>query len=138
MPDHRVADDKIEILLPGEVPRGDVIRRLESLSILMDSAFTIPGTNVRMGLDGLIGLVPVVGDIVTTAISSYILYEARRLGASKLTLARMAGNVAIDGVIGAIPIVGDMFDVAFRANRRNVRILREHLERTSRSPGRPR
>lgn len=125
----RVADDKIEILLPGEVPRAETLRRLESLAILMDSAFTIPGTSVRMGLDGLIGLVPVLGDIVTTAISSYLLYEARRLGASKLTLTRMATNVAIDGVIGAIPIVGDVFDVAFRANRRNVRILREHLER---------
>lgn len=121
--------DNVEILLPGEVPREQTLKRLEALATLMDSAFVIPGTGVRMGLDGLIGLVPVLGDIVTTAISSYILYEARRLGVSKFTLARMAGNVAVDGVIGAIPIVGDMFDIAFRANRRNVRILRAHLER---------
>ncbi len=128
----RVADDKVEILLPGEMPREEALRRLDALSILMDSAFAIPGTKVRMGLDGLIGLVPVLGDLVTTAISSYILYEARRLGASKLTIARMAANVAVDGVIGAIPIAGDVFDMAFRANRRNIRILREHLERKSR------
>lgn len=128
----RVPDEKIEVLLPGEVPHEESLRRLDGLAMLMDSAFTIPGTNVTMGLDALIGLVPVVGDIVTTAISSYILYEARRLGASKLTLARMAGNVAIDGVVGAVPIVGDMFDVTFRANRRNVALLREHLDRKAR------
>ena len=128
----RVPDDKIEILLPGETSQGESLRRLDSLAMLMDSAVTIPGTKVTMGLDALIGLVPVVGDLVTTAISSYILYEARRLGASKLTLARMASNVAIDGVVGAIPIVGDMFDITFRANRRNMAILREHLERKGR------
>lgn len=125
----RVPDDKIEILLPGETSRAESLRRLDGLAMLMDSAVTIPGTKVTMGLDALIGLVPVVGDIISTAISSYILYEARRLGASKLTLARMAGNVAIDGVVGAIPIVGDVFDVTFRANRRNMAILRAHIER---------
>lgn len=98
----------------------------------MDSAVAIPGTNVRLGLDALVGLVPVVGDLVTTAISSYILYEARRLGASKFTLARMAANIAIDGVVGAIPIAGDVFDVAFRANRRNMALLRDHLQRQRR------
>lgn len=133
MTSYRVADDKVEVLLPGEAPREQTLARLEQLAILMDSAVTIPGTKVTMGLDALIGLVPVIGDVITTAISSYILYEARRLGASKFTIARMAGNVAIDGVVGAIPIVGDMFDVTFRANRRNVRILREHLERQGRS-----
>ena len=121
--------DRVEVLLPGEVSRAETLQRLDALATLMDSAFVIPGTSVRMGLDGLIGLVPVIGDLVTTAISSYILYEARRLGASRLTIARMAANVAVDGVIGAIPIAGDVFDIAFRANRRNMRILRRHLER---------
>ncbi|RTL71229.1 MAG: DUF4112 domain-containing protein, partial [Hyphomicrobiales bacterium] len=105
---------------------------LDALANLMDSAFVIPGTQVRMGLDGLIGLVPVIGDLITTAISSYILVEARRLGASRFTLARMAMNIAVDGVFGAVPVAGDVFDVAFRANRRNVKILREHLERKAR------
>lgn len=125
----RVPDDKVEILLPGEPSHVESLRRLDGLAMVMDSAITIPGTKVTMGLDALIGLVPVVGDIVTTAISSYLIYEARRLGASKLTLTRMAGNVALDGVVGAIPIVGDVFDLTFRANRRNMAILRTHLER---------
>lgn len=121
--------DNVEVLLPGEESREQALRRLEALATLLDSAFVIPGTNFRMGIDGLIGLVPVLGDLVTTAVSSYLIYEARRLGASKLTLMRMSGNVVVDGIIGAIPIVGDVFDLAFRANRRNVRILRAHLER---------
>lgn len=125
-------DDKVEILLPGEVSREEALRRLDALATLMDSAFVIPGTGIRMGLDGLIGLVPVLGDLITTAISSYILMEARRLGASRLTLVRMATNIAVDGVIGAVPIAGDVFDVAFRANRRNMKILREHLARKGR------
>jgi hypothetical protein len=124
--------DRVEILLPGEQSREEGLRRLDALANLMDSAFVIPGTQVRMGLDGLIGLVPVIGDLITTAISSYILVEARRLGASRFTLARMAMNIAVDGVIGAVPVAGDVFDVAFRANRRNVKILREHLERKAR------
>lgn len=124
-----VLSDNVEVLLPGEESREQALRRLEALATLLDSAFVIPGTNFRMGIDGLIGLVPVLGDLVTTAVSSYLIYEARRLGASKLTLMRMSGNVVVDGIIGAIPIVGDVFDLAFRANRRNVRILRAHLER---------
>lgn len=126
------ASDRVEILLPGEQSREEVLRRLDALANLMDSAFVIPGTQVRMGLDGLIGLVPVIGDLITTAISSYILVEARRLGASRFTLARMAMNIAVDGVIGAVPVAGDVFDIAFRANRRNVKILREHLARKAR------
>lgn len=124
-----VLSDNVEVLLPGEESREQALRRLEALATLLDSAFVIPGTSFRMGIDGLIGLVPVLGDLVTTAISSYLIYEARRLGASKFTLLRMSGNVVVDGIIGAIPIVGDVFDLAFRANRRNVRILRAHLER---------
>ncbi|MDX2204725.1 MAG: DUF4112 domain-containing protein [Hyphomicrobiaceae bacterium] len=128
----RVPDDKVEILRPGEAPREEALRRLDALATLMDSAFVIPGTGIRMGLDGLIGLVPVLGDLISTAISSYILVEARRLGASRLTLVRMATNIAVDGVIGAVPLAGDVFDVAFRANRRNIKILREHLARKAR------
>ena len=122
----------VEVLRPGEASRVDTMKRLDALATLLDSAFVIPGTNFRFGVDGIIGLVPVLGDLVTTAISSYIVFEARRLGVSKFTLARMAGNVAIDGVIGAVPLLGDLFDVAFRANRRNVKILRDQLERQER------
>ena len=103
--------------------------RLEQLAHLMDTAFVIPGLNKRVGLDALIGLVPVIGDFAGVAIASYIVYEARRLGAPRLLVARMMANVAIDGAVGAVPIAGDLLDAAFKANRRNVRLLRNHMER---------
>ncbi|MFE1600078.1 DUF4112 domain-containing protein [Methylobacterium sp. ID0610] len=104
--------------------------RLELLAHILDTAFVLPGINRRVGLDALIGLVPVIGDAITTAISSYVIWEARRLGAPRWLLARMAANVAVDGVVGVVPFFGDIFDAAFKANRRNVRLLRRHLERT--------
>lgn len=107
----------------------ETVARLEALAKVMDSAFLIPGTNVRMGFDALIGLVPVLGDLVSQAISSYLIWEAKRIGVSRLTLWRMIGNSAIDTVVGFIPFAGDAFDVAFRSNARNVAILRAHLEK---------
>jgi hypothetical protein len=120
---------------PLRMPRADASReetlaRLELIAHLLDTAFVIPGLNRRVGIDAIIGLVPVVGDLVTTALSSYIIYEAKRLGVPKHVLARMIANVALDGVVGMVPLFGDLFDAAFKANRRNVRILRAHLERT--------
>jgi len=103
--------------------------RLEQLAHVMDSAFLIPGTNRRVGLDPLIGLVPVIGDIAGMVIASYIVYEARRLGAPRWLIWRMMGNVVFDGAVGAVPLAGDLFDAAFKANRRNVRLLRKHLEK---------
>ena len=85
---------------------------------------------IRFGLDALIGLVPGIGDAITTAIALYIVNEARALGAPRLLVARMVANVALDGVVGAVPLVGDAFDVAFRANRRNMALLRDHLDKT--------
>lgn len=125
----------VEILLPGEQPAAsltETLERLDQLSKLLDTVFVIPGTNVRFGIDALIGLIPVIGDVITTALSSWLIYEAKRLGVSRFALARMIGNVAIDGVIGAVPLVGDAFDVAFRANRRNMKILRDQLARRAR------
>ncbi|MBX9840510.1 MAG: DUF4112 domain-containing protein [Xanthobacteraceae bacterium] len=112
--------------------RAERIARIEWLSTLLDTALVIPGTNIRFGLDALIGLVPGIGDIVSTALSLYIVREARALGAPRLLIARMLANVALDGMIGAVPVAGDVFDVAFRANRRNVALLRAHLDRTER------
>ena len=103
--------------------------RLDLLAHLLDTAFVIPGTSRRVGLDAAIGLIPVVGDLITTALSSYIIWEARRLGVPKLTLMRMIANTAIDGAIGMIPLAGDVFDAFYKANRRNVALLRAHLER---------
>jgi hypothetical protein len=103
------------------------VARIEAVSRLMDDLFEIPGTNVRVGLDSIIGLVPVVGDLISQAVSSYIIWEARQLGASRLTIARMVANSAVDTVIGIIPVAGDAFDVAFRANRKNLALLKGHL-----------
>lgn len=112
--------------------RAERIARIDRLATLLDTRFVIPFTKFRFGADSLIGLAPGLGDVVTTALSLYIVYEAHRLGAPKTVLARMLGNVAIDGMFGVVPVAGDVFDVMFRANRRNVRILREHLERAGR------
>jgi Domain of unknown function (DUF4112) len=111
--------------------------RLEALAKLMDGAIVIPGTNVRMGLDGLIGLIPGIGDVVSGVISSYLIWEARQLGASKWLIARMVGNTALDTVIGAIPIAGDVFDVMFRANIKNMKLLRQHIEKQAPRPNSP-
>jgi hypothetical protein len=112
--------------------REERLARIDALARLLDTAFVIPGTNIRFGLDALIGLVPGIGDAVTTVLSLYIVNEARALGAPRLLLARMLANVGLDGVIGAIPLFGDAFDVAFRANRRNMALLIAHIDRHQR------
>jgi uncharacterized protein DUF4112 len=109
--------------------RAERIARIEWLSALLDTAIVIPGTNIRFGLDALIGLVPGIGDAVSTLLALYIVREARALGAPRLLVARMLANVALDGVVGVVPVAGDLFDAAFRANRRNVALLRTHLDR---------
>ena len=112
--------------------RGARIARIDALATLLDTALVIPGTGIRFGFDGLIGLFPVVGDMITTALSLFIVHEAYQLGAPGYVIVRMLGNVALDGVFGAAPLVGDAFDVFWRANRRNVRLLMEWLERERR------
>ena len=109
--------------------RDSSVARLDALATLMDAAFVLPGTNVRMGLNGLIGLVPVAGDIIGGAISTYIVWEARQLGAPGWLIARMMLNVAIETGIGAVPLLGDMFDILFRANLRNMALLKQHIAR---------
>jgi hypothetical protein len=103
------------------------------LARLMDDNFAVPGTNLRFGWDSVIGLFPGFGDVLTSAISLLIVHHAWQTGASKLTLARMLGNVGIDFVVGAIPLFGDLFDFAFKSNRRNARLLEQHLHRQSAS-----
>lgn len=112
------------------------LSRLDTLARIMDSAFRIPGTEIVMGFDALIGLVPVIGDAVASAIGGYIIWEARRLGVSRLTIARMAANTTLDTVLGSIPILGDIFDVAYKSNRRNVALLKAHLEKHGRRDAR--
>lgn len=114
--------------LSGPLSREERIARIDALATLFDTAFVIPGTQIRFGIDALIRLIPGIGDVITTGLCLYIVNEARALGAPPLLIARMLANVAVDGLVGAVPLVGDAFDVAFRANRRNVALLRAHLD----------
>jgi hypothetical protein len=104
----------------------DRLRHLDWLGRLLDTAFPIPGTRYRIGLDGLLGLVPGIGDSLGTLLSSYIIFAAARLGAPKWVLLRMVGNVALEGLVGLVPILGDLFDIAWKANIRNLALLRAH------------
>ncbi|HKJ65806.1 MAG TPA: DUF4112 domain-containing protein [Desulfopila sp.] len=103
------------------------LQRLRRLSRLLDSAIPLPG-GYRIGLDGIIGLIPGVGDIAGGAASSYIIIEAARLGASTATLLRMAFNVLFESVIGLIPFIGDLFDFVWKANEKNLSLLEKQLQ----------
>ena len=116
----------------ANLTREQRLARLDAVAKLLDIAFILPGTNVRYGIDGIIGLIPVVGDIIATAFSLWLVREARALGAPWHVTARMLGNVAIQGVVGAVPVAGDAFDVLFRANIRNVRMLRRWMDKQPR------
>ncbi len=96
---------------------------------VLERAFVIPGINRPIGVDSIVGLVPVVGDIVTALMGAYIVWEARNLGMSKLQLTRMAANVGIDTALGAIPFAGDVFDFFWRSNSKNLKIIRKHLDK---------
>lgn len=108
-------------------------RRLERLAWLLDSSIPIPGINFRIGLEGIVGLIPGVGDALGAVISTYILAEAARLGAPRSILLKMAFNVAADAVLGAVPFLGDLFDLTWKANLRNVRLLQSYLEKPGRT-----
>lgn len=116
-----------------EMPIGNdpasVRKRIEAMEHLLERSFTIPGVKYPVGLDSIVGLVPVVGDLVTAAMGAYIVWEARNIGLPKWKLWRMAGNVAFDTAVGAIPIAGDAFDLLFRSNTRNLRIVKRHLDK---------
>ncbi len=101
---------------------------LDRLAWWLDERFRIPGTNMRVGFDGIIGLIPGVGDTATALISAWIVYRAWQMGAPAPLLARMSANVAVDYVAGTIPLLGDVFDVAFKANRRNISLLRRWID----------
>ncbi|HET6884490.1 MAG TPA: DUF4112 domain-containing protein [Pirellulales bacterium] len=103
---------------------------LELLARWMDSVFEIPGTRIRLGLDPILGLLPGLGDLLTTLVSLYILGAARRYGVPRVTLARMASNVAIDLALGSLPLVGDVFDVFWKSNIKNVALLQRHVRST--------
>lgn len=119
----------VGISLPTGTDVQSIRQRVEAMEMLLERSFKVPGTNFPIGLDSIIGLIPVLGDIVTTALGAYIVWEARNLGLPKWKLWRMAGNIAVDTAIGAVPLVGDAADVLFRSNTRNLRIIKKHLDK---------
>jgi hypothetical protein len=106
-----------------------VRRRIEMLEGLLEGIFTIPGTNQRVGLDVIMGLIPVGGSAVAAVMGSYLAWEARNLGMSKTALVRMAGNIGVDALLGAIPVVGMVPDLFFRSNTRNLKIIKRYLDK---------
>ncbi|ARV58689.1 hypothetical protein BZZ01_08580 [Nostocales cyanobacterium HT-58-2] len=108
--------------------KAPTLKRLRQLSRLLDRVITIPGTQVSIGLDPILGLIPVGGDFLGVMLSAYIVLESARLGAPAATLSRMVLNIIIDGLIGSIPILGDLFDVGWKANEYNIRLLEDHLK----------
>lgn len=109
--------------MPRGTPDDATRARLERIAWLLDSSIRVPGTRFRIGLDPLIGLFPVLGDLIGVLLSSYIVLGAARLGAPRRVLVRMLLNLGIEGVLGAVPLAGDVFDAAWKANQRNVRLL---------------
>jgi hypothetical protein len=116
----------------GDLTREQRLARLDAIAKLLDVAFVLPGTNIRYGIDGIIRLVPVVGDLIASAFSLWLVREARSLGAPWHITARMLANVALEGTVGMVPIAGDAFDVMFRANMRNMKMLRRWMEKQPR------
>jgi Domain of unknown function (DUF4112) len=116
----------------GNLTREQRLARLDTLARLLDVAFILPGTKIRYGVDGIVRLIPVVGDLIASAFSLWLVREARTLGAPWHVTARMLANVALEGTVGMVPIAGDAFDVMFRANMRNMRLLRNWMEKQPR------
>ncbi|MXO86197.1 DUF4112 domain-containing protein [Altererythrobacter aurantiacus] len=116
-----------------ELPTGNdpvsIRKRIETLEMLLERSFRIPGINYPVGLDSIVGLVPVVGDFITAGLGAYIVWEARNLGLPKWKLWRMGGHIAVDTAIGAVPLIGDAFDLVYKSNTKNLRIIRKHLDK---------
>ena len=115
--------------LPLGTDPQSIRRRVEMMEVLLERSFVIPGINRPVGLDALVGLVPVVGDVIGMAMGAYIVWEARNLDMPKWKLLQMTGNVVFDSVVGAVPVAGDLFDFLFRSNTRNLRIVKKHLDK---------
>ena len=119
--------------MTAELPLGtdphSVRRRVESLEQLLEGMFEVPILGRRIGLDAVLGLVPVAGDAITAVLGLYLVWEARNLGMPRWQLWRMAGNVGIDTLVGAVPVAGDLFDLLYRSNTKNLKIIRKHLDK---------
>ena len=136
-PIDRMANDQMDELesefdvdfeegLPESVDRA-AIRRMRTVALLLDDSIPVPGTNQRIGIDPIVGVLPGAGDAITAGLSLYIVYESARLGVSYGTLTKMLANVSLDVAGGSIPLVGDVFDATWKANKRNVQLVLEDL-----------
>ena len=125
--DVEAASAEGEVFLPDE--HRSTLKRIKWLADLFDDKFRLPGTDRRFGLDGILGLIPGVGDAATGAVSLYLAAEGWRLGMPITSILRMGVNVAVDTIVGAVPLLGDLFDFAWKANQKNVRLVLSHLER---------
>lgn len=129
----RVSPDQFESIAKGLPQLGRdpaaIRQRVEAMEAVLERAFIIPGINRPVGLDSIVGLIPIVGDVITAAMGAWIVWEARNLGMSKFQIARMAANVGIDTLLGAIPLAGDLFDFLYRSNTKNLKIIRRHLDK---------
>lgn len=112
---------------PSSARRDEARQRLITLTRLMDGLFELPLVGRKVGLDAIIGMVPVIGDLVSAGIGLYLVFEARELGASRWLQARMVGNLLLDFLVGIVPVLGDFFDVMFRAHARNLKLLQKEL-----------
>lgn len=116
-----------------ELPLGrdaaSIRRRVEVLEKVLERSFTVPGLNRPVGLDAIVGLVPVAGDLVAAGLGLYLVWEARNLGMPRWQLARMIGHIGFDTLIGSVPVAGDLFDFVYRSNSRNLKIIRKYLDK---------
>jgi hypothetical protein len=110
------------------VPDAERLTKIERLAHLMDESIALPGTDKRIGLEALLGLIPGLGDLATAVISLHIISEAKKLGVPKTIVSKMIWNVVVDTVVGAVPGVGDVFDAFWKANRKNIELVKEHFE----------
>jgi hypothetical protein len=121
--------EPLRFSLPTGNDPASIRARVTAMETLLERSLVIPGINMPVGLDALLGLVPVLGDVITAAMGAYIVWEARNLGLPKWKLARMGANVLFDTAIGALPVIGDAADLVFRSNSKNLKILLKHIDR---------
>lgn len=127
--EHPERAQPIKFSLPTGSDPASIRQRVEAMELLLERSFRVPGLNTPIGLDALVGLIPVLGDVVTTALGAYMVWEARNLNMPKWKLFRMGGNVAFDAALGLVPLVGDAADFLYRSNTRNLKIIKKHLDK---------
>jgi hypothetical protein len=130
---HMTRVGRVTRLPRSEPDRARSLGEVEMLAWLLDNSIPVPGTGRRFGIDAIIGFVPVVGDLVSGGIGLFVVWRASRMGLPRIAVARMLANSAIDFVVGAVPVIGDAFDLWFKANTRNLGIMRRYLEQPNAS-----